>query len=41
LDLSDDLEGKHRNLALAICSLMELGLLLVEKMMDREQSVKV
>ncbi|MFW0757396.1 DUF6124 family protein [Pseudomonas sp. H11T01] len=41
LDLSDDLEGKHRNLALAIYSLMELGLLLVEKMMDREQSVKV
>ncbi|MCX7079391.1 MAG: DUF6124 family protein [Pseudomonas sp.] len=41
LDLSDDLEGKHRNLALAIYSLMELGLLLVEKMMDREHSVRV
>ncbi|MCX7077819.1 MAG: DUF6124 family protein [Pseudomonas sp.] len=41
LDLSDELEGKHRNLALAIHSLMELGLLLVEKMMDREHSVRV
>ncbi|VVN72835.1 DUF6124 family protein [Pseudomonas fluorescens] len=41
LDLSDDLEGKQRNLALAIYSLMELGLLLVEKMMDRECAVKV
>jgi hypothetical protein len=40
LDLSDDLEGKHRNLALAIYSLMELGLLLVEKALDREYSVK-
>jgi hypothetical protein len=40
LDLSDDLEGKHRNLALAIYSLMDLGLLLVEKMMDREHSLK-
>jgi hypothetical protein len=36
LDLSDDVEGKHRNLALAIYSLMELGLLLVEKALDRE-----
>jgi hypothetical protein len=41
LDLSDDLEGKHRNLALAIYSLMELGLLLIEKTLDREHSVKV
>ncbi len=41
LDLSDDLEGKHRNLALAIHSLMELGLLLIEKTLDREHSVKV
>ena len=41
LDLSDELEGKHRNLALAIHSLMELGLLLIEKTLDREQSVKV
>ncbi|VVN99042.1 DUF6124 family protein [Pseudomonas fluorescens] len=41
LDLSDDLEGKQRNLALAIYSLMELGLLLVERMMDRECAVKV
>ena len=41
LDLSDDLEGKHRNLALAIYSLMELGLLLVEKALDREHSLKV
>lgn len=41
LDLSDDLEGKHRNLALAIYSLMELGLLLIEKALDREHLVKV
>jgi hypothetical protein len=41
LDLSDELEGKHRNLALAIHSLMELGLLLVERALDREHSVKV
>ena len=40
LDLSDDLEGKHRNLALAIYNLMELGLLLVGKALDRECSVK-
>ncbi|VVO43468.1 DUF6124 family protein [Pseudomonas fluorescens] len=41
LDLSDDLEGKQRNLALAIYSLMELGVLLVEKALDREHSVRV
>jgi hypothetical protein len=41
LDLSDELKGKHRNLALAIHSLMELGLLLVEKALDRELLMKV
>ncbi|VVO03337.1 DUF6124 family protein [Pseudomonas fluorescens] len=41
LDLSDDLEGKHRNLALAIQQLMELGLMLVGKALDREYSVKL
>jgi hypothetical protein len=41
LDLSEDLEGKQRNLALAIYSLMELGLLLVEKTLDRERLVQV
>lgn len=41
LDLSDDLEGKQRNLALAIYGLMELGLLLIEKTLDSEQPVKV
>lgn len=41
LDLSDDLEGKLRNLALAIYSLMEVGLLLVERALDRESSVRV
>jgi hypothetical protein len=35
LDLSDDLEGKQCNLALAIYSLMELGLLLIKKLLDR------
>ncbi|MFW0755919.1 DUF6124 family protein [Pseudomonas sp. H11T01] len=41
LDLSDDLEGKHRNLALAIQQLMELGLMLIDKALDREYSVKL
>ena len=34
LDLSDDLDGRQRNLALAIYSLMELGGLLLEKALD-------
>jgi hypothetical protein len=41
LDLSDDLEGKHRNLALAVQQLMELGLMLIDKALDREYSVRM
>ncbi|MFW0759160.1 DUF6124 family protein [Pseudomonas sp. H11T01] len=40
LDLSDDLEGKDRNLALAIHQMLELGLLLIEKALDNENPVK-
>ncbi|WP_426126753.1 DUF6124 family protein [Pseudomonas sp. DWP1b1] len=36
LDLSDDLSGKHRDIALAIHQLSELGLLLSAKLLDRE-----
>lgn len=39
LDLSDDLDGKHRNLALAIHQLTEHGLLLVEKALDNEPPI--
>ncbi|VVN98453.1 DUF6124 family protein [Pseudomonas fluorescens] len=39
LDLGDDLDGKDRNLALAIHQMMELGLLLIEKALDHEHSV--
>ncbi|MCX7080659.1 MAG: DUF6124 family protein, partial [Pseudomonas sp.] len=41
LDLCDDLDGKERNLALAIHQMMELGLLLIEKALDHERSVKL
>ncbi|TVT82022.1 DUF6124 family protein [Pseudomonas sp. H3(2019)] len=40
LDLSDDLEDKHRNLALAIHQLTEHGLLLVEKALDNEYPIQ-
>lgn len=40
LDLCDELEGKDRNLALAIHQMMELGLLLIEKALDNERSVE-
>ncbi|MBV4451709.1 MULTISPECIES: DUF6124 family protein [Pseudomonas] len=36
LDLSDDLTGKQRDVALAIHQLSELGVLLVDKLMARE-----
>jgi len=36
LDLSDDLSGKHRDIALAIQQLSELGVLLTAKLLDRE-----
>ncbi|GLH50062.1 DUF6124 family protein [Pseudomonas lactis] len=35
LDLSDDLTGKHRDVALAIHKLSELSVLLVGKAMDQ------
>lgn len=36
LDLSEDLNGKNRDVALAIHQLSELGLLLTAKLLDRE-----
>ncbi|MFJ4134810.1 DUF6124 family protein [Pseudomonas cyclaminis] len=36
LSLSNDLTGEHRDVALAIHQLSELGVLLVGQMMDRE-----
>ncbi|WP_338576443.1 DUF6124 family protein [Pseudomonas canadensis] len=36
LDLSEDLNGKHRDIALAIHQLSELGVLLTAKLLDRE-----
>jgi len=36
LDLSEELSGKDRDVALAIHQLSELGVLLVGKLMDRE-----
>ena len=39
LDLSDELTGKQRDVALAIHQLSELGMLLVDKLMAREAAV--
>ena len=39
LDLSDELTGKQRDVALAIHQLSELGMLLVDKLMEREAAV--
>ncbi|WP_236219051.1 DUF6124 family protein [Pseudomonas rhodesiae] len=36
LDLSEDLSGKHRDIALAIHQLSELGVLLTARLLDRE-----
>jgi hypothetical protein len=36
LDLSENLNGKHRDVALAIHQLSELGVLLTGKLLDRE-----
>lgn len=38
LDLSDELTGKQRDVALAIHQLSELGVLLVDKLMARESA---
>ena len=40
LDLSEDLEGAPRNLALAIHQMGEMGVLLLEKMLDNEARVQ-
>ena len=39
LDLSDELTGQQRDVALAIHQLSELGMLLVDKLMEREVAV--
>ncbi|MGB3126945.1 MAG: DUF6124 family protein [Pseudomonas sp.] len=39
LDLSEDLTGKQRDVALAIHQLSELGVLLVDRLMEREVAV--
>lgn len=39
LDLSEDLTGKQRDVALAIHQLSELGVLLMDKLMEREAAV--
>ena len=36
LDLSEDLNGKHRDIALAIHQLSELGVLLTARLLDSE-----
>ncbi|RTX96764.1 hypothetical protein EJ576_20050 [Pseudomonas sp. C 49-2] len=36
LDLSEDLSGKHRDIALAIHQLSELGVLMTARLLDRE-----
>lgn len=37
LDLSEDLSGKHRDIALAIHQLSELGVLMTARLLDREE----
>ena len=39
LDLSEDLTGKQREVALAIHQLSELGVLLMDRLMEREAAV--
>ena len=39
LDLSEDLTGKQRDVALAIHQLSELGMLLMDRLMEREVAV--
>jgi hypothetical protein len=39
LDLSDELTGKQRDVALAIHQLSELGVLLMDKLMEREAAI--
>ena len=39
LDLSEDLDGKHRDAALAIHQLSALGTLMVIRMLDRQAAI--
>ncbi|MCD7042063.1 DUF6124 family protein [Pseudomonas sp. MAFF 311095] len=39
LDLSEDLDGKHRDAALAIHQLSALGTLMVSRMLDRRAAI--
>ncbi|WPN24148.1 DUF6124 family protein [Pseudomonas marginalis] len=39
LDLSEDLDGKHRDAALAIHQLSALGALMVSRMLDRQAAI--
>ncbi len=39
LDLSEDLDGKHRDAALAIHQLSALGTLMVSRMLDRQAAI--
>ena len=39
LDLSEDLTGKQRDVALAIHQLSELGVLLIDRLMEKEAAV--
>ncbi|OAE13730.1 hypothetical protein AZH11_03900 [Pseudomonas simiae] len=39
LDLSEDLTGKQRDVALAIHQLSELGVLLIDRLMEREAAI--
>ncbi len=41
LDLSEDLTGKQRDVALAIHQLSELGVLLIDRLMEQEAAVAV
>ncbi|BBH35108.1 hypothetical protein SAMN04488697_10665 [Pseudomonas sp. 43mfcvi1.1] len=40
LDLSEDLEGAPRNLALAIHQMGEMGVLLLERLLDNEAKIQ-
>ncbi|MBV4453890.1 MULTISPECIES: DUF6124 family protein [Pseudomonas] len=39
LDLSEDLDGKHRDVALAIHQLSALGTQMVSRMLDRQAAI--
>ncbi|MBA1427950.1 DUF6124 family protein [Pseudomonas orientalis] len=39
LDLCEDLDGKHRDIALAIHQLSAMGTLMVSRMLDRQAAI--